>query len=115
MRSRVDDAEIRGSTMRQANKMGISSQSISGNYAIPPGAPHVQEINSGASTNRNVTLPANPKKGDWFILLNTGSGTSVLTIQDSAAGALVPARTLAINVAVLVWWNGTAWKAGSYS
>lgn len=115
MRSRVDDAEIRGSVMRQANRMGISTQAITGNYAIPAGAPHIQELSSGASTNRNVTLPAAPKKGDWFIILNTGSGTSVLTIQDSAAGALTPARTIGINVSVLVWWNGTTWKAGSYA
>jgi hypothetical protein len=115
MRSRVDDAEIRGSVVRQANRFGVSTQAIAGNYAIPAGAPHIQEVNPGASTNRNVTLPASPKKGDWFLILNTGSGTSVLTIQDSAAAALTPARTIAINVAVLVWWNGTAWKAGSYA
>ena len=108
-RSRLDDAEVRGSIFRHANRFGVATSAIAANFAVPVGAPHIQVINSGASVNRNVTLPASPKKGDFFIIINGGSGTSVLTVQDSAAGALSPACTPAVSEIAFVFWDGTKW------
>jgi len=115
MRSRIDDAEMRGNILRHGNRYGVATQGISANFAVPTGAPHVLILNPGASTNRNVTLPASPKKGDWFTIGNGGSGTSVLTLQDSAAAALTPATTIAINKLATVVWDGTKWWPASYA
>lgn len=109
MRSRVDDAEMRGNILRHGNRWGVSVIAIGANYVIPPGAPHFQVINSGASTNRAVNLPANPRKGDFFFIVNGGSGTSVLTIQDSAGAALSPPSTPTVSEIAMVFFDGTKW------
>lgn len=108
MRSRVDDAEMRGNILRHANRFGVSSIAIAATYAIPSGAPHIQVIDP-TSTNRTVTLPATPKKGDFFIIINKGTGTAVLTVQDSAGTALSPACTPTISEIAWVFWDGSKW------
>lgn len=108
MRSRIDDAEVRGAILRHANRFGVTQFAFATTIAIPAGAPHVQVLNRGTSSG-NVTLPASPKKGDFFYIINAGTGTSVLTIQDSAGTALSPACTPAISEIAFVVYDGTKW------
>lgn len=108
MRSRLDDAEMRGNILRQANRWGVASQAIAATYPIPSGALHVQVLNCG-TTGRSVTLPASPKRGDFFFIVNAGTGTSVLTVQDSAGTGLTPTCTPTISEIAFVVWDGTKW------
>lgn len=107
MRSRIDDAEIRGAILRHANRFGVSLQTLTGTYSIPSGAPHVQMLVTGGSA-RTVKLPASPKKGDWFLIVNLAAAADVITVQDSAAAALTPACTPTQNEAALVIYSGDA-------
>jgi hypothetical protein len=93
--------------------MGVEIVTITANFAIAPNSPHVIVITPDAA--RNITLPATPQRGDYFYILNTAGGAFTLTIQDSAAGALSPAVTIAQGKSCLVVATGTpavpAWKA----
>jgi len=109
MRSRVDDAEMRGCMIRHANRFGISTQTLGGTYAVPPGSPHILMLDTGGVA-RNVTMPANPRKGEFYYVFNTSAGAFALTLQDSAGGAMVPAASVAQNGMMMVVWSGTAWK-----
>lgn len=109
MRSRVDDAEMRGNILRHANRYGVLTQTLGATFAVPPGAPHVLVLDANGVA-RNVTLPANPRKGDFFYISNSAAGAFALTIQDSAAGALVPAASVAQGATMFVVWSGTSWR-----
>ena len=112
MRSRVDDAELRGCIERQANRVGMLVQTLGGTFAVPPGAPHMLVLDANGAA-RNVTLPANPRKGDYFYIFNPAAGAFALTIQDSSGAALSPAVTVAQGKAIwVVYIDATkGWKA----
>jgi hypothetical protein len=109
----LEGADVNDCLLRNGNRYGVMTQSITANFAIGPNAPHVIVLSPDAA--RNVTLPANPQKGDYFFILNTSAGAFALTIQDSAAGALSPAVSVAQGKSVMIVCTGTptvpAWKA----
>ena len=109
MRSRLDDAEMRGNILRHANRYGVLNQTLGATFAVPPGAPHCLVLDANGVA-RNVTLPANPRKGDFFYISNPAAGAFALTIQDSAAAALVPALSVAQGGTAFVFWSGTSWR-----
>lgn len=112
-RMNVEGADINDCLLRNGNRMGMLVQSITANFAIPANAPHVIVLTPDAA--RNVTLPANPQRGDFFYIMNTSAGAFALTIQDSAGGALSPAVSVAQSKSTMVIATGTpsapAWKA----
>jgi hypothetical protein len=112
-RMNVEGADINDCLMRNGNRYGVMNQTITANLTIGPNAPHVIVLTPDAA--RNVLLPANPQKGDYFFILNTSAGAFALTIQDSAGGALSPAVSVAQSKSVLIVATGTptvpAWKA----
>lgn len=111
MRSRIDDAELRGNILRHANRFGVSNQTLTGTYAIPAGSPHVQALDPGGGA-RNVTLPASPKVGDWFLIINTADAAEIITVQNSAGVGLTPAITpTQSESALVVYINATlGWR-----
>jgi hypothetical protein len=104
---------MRGNIFRHANRFGILNQTLAGTFAIPPGAPHILMLDTGGVA-RNVTLPASPRKGDFFYFFNTSAGAFALTLQDSTGAALSPAATVAQNGFMMVVWDGKtptgAWR-----
>lgn len=110
MRSNIDGAILQDNLLLGENRFGVATQTLTGTYAIPPGSEHIQVLDANGVA-RNVTLPASPQKGDWFLVYNPAAGLFALTLQDSAGAALSPAVTVAQAKAVMVFWTGTAWKA----
>jgi hypothetical protein len=112
-RMNLEGADVNDCLLRNGNRYGVMNQSITANFAIGPNAPHVIVLTPDAA--RNVTLPANPQKGDYFFILNTSAGAFALTIQDSAAGALSPAVSIAQGKSAMIVATGTpavpAWKS----
>lgn len=106
-RSRTVGARMEDNLLLSRNKLGVAVQTLTGNFAVPVGSPHVLMLDPGGA-GRNVTLPANPSKGDWFLIVNTADAAEVLTIQNSAAGALVPPITPTQNESALVVYSGDA-------
>ncbi len=111
MRSRIDDADMRGNILRHANRFGVSFQTLAGTYAVPSGSPHVQALDPGGAA-RNVTLPASPKIGDWFLIMNMADAAEIITVQTSAGVGLTPACTPTQNeTAFVVYINATlGWR-----
>jgi len=112
MRSNLEGAKLYGNLLQRGNRLGILNQTLTGTTAIPADAPHVLALDPGGAA-RNVTLPANPKPGDWFLLINTADALEVITVQNSAGGALVPACTpTQSEVALIVYVNAAlGWRS----
>lgn len=112
-RMNLEGADINDCLQRNGNRLGVMVQTITANFAIGPNAPHVIVLAPDAA--RNVTLPALPQRGDFFYIMNTSAGAFALTIQDSAAGALSPAVSIAQSKSAMIVCTGTptvpAWKA----
>jgi hypothetical protein len=111
MRINLEGARISDMISMSRNRLGVGVVTLTGTFAIGPGSPHVLALDAGGSA-RNVTLPANPRVGDWFYIINTTGSALVLTIQDSAGGALTPACTPTQNeMAFLIYLGATlGWK-----
>lgn len=111
MRSRIEGTEVINNVIRNQNRFGVSVQTLAATYAIPSGAPHVQALDPGGAA-RNVTLPASPRAGDWFLIINAADAAEVITVQTSAAAALVPPITpTQSESALVVYINATlGWR-----
>ena len=73
--------------------------------------PTVQIINA-AATGRNVNLPLEAvNDGKVLMIYNASTGAATLTLQSNAGAALVPAVTVAQNASVIMFCDGTAWRA----
>jgi hypothetical protein len=75
------------------------------------GEPTMQYLDTGGVA-RNVTLPLESSNdGKVFIITNTSAGAFALTFLGSAGGALSPAVSAAQGKAVVLYCDGTAWRA----
>lgn len=111
MRSNIEGANLIQTLLNRGNRLGLLVQTLTGTTDIPADAPHVLALDPGGSA-RTVKLPANPKKGDWFLLINTADAAEVITVQDSAAAALTPACTpTQSESALIIYVNATlGWR-----
>lgn len=72
------------------------------------GTPTVQLLSAAAA--QNVQLPLETvNDGKILVIVSTGAGT--LTLQSNAGGALNPPVTVATNAAVIMYCDGTVWRA----
>lgn len=105
MRSNLDGATLQDNLILSENRYGVGNQTLTGTYAIPPGAEHIQALDPGGAS-RNVTLPASPQIGDWFLIINTADAAEIITVQTSAGGALTPPITPTQNESAFVVYTG---------
>ena len=89
------------------NRWGVVNQTLTATFAVPVDAPHVLALDPGGAS-RNVTLPASPQIGDWFVIINTADAAEVITVQDSAGAGLTPAITPTQNEIAYVYFVGGA-------
>ena len=108
-RRNLEGVEIYDSILKGGNRYGVLNQSISADLALADNAPHILVITPASALN--LKLPANPQRGDFYLILNSAGSAVALTLQTSAGAALSPAVSLAQNKAATVFWTGTAWKA----
>lgn len=109
MRSQLEGADVSNCLMMEGNRFGAVAYTLAATFAIPANSPSVLFLDPGGA-GRNVTLPASPKLGQWYRIYNTADAAEVLTIQDSAGGALTPAITPTQSEMAFVIWNGSAWR-----
>lgn len=110
--SNIVGAEVADNLLLNKNRFGVGVRTLGGTYAIPSGAEHIQALDPGGAA-RNVTLPANPKTGDWFLIINTADAAEIITVQNSAGSGLTPACTPTQNEsALVVYINATlGWRS----
>lgn len=111
MRLNLEGASIFNMLLGGANRFQVANVTLSGTYALAAGAGPVIIMDPGGSA-RNVTLPASPKLGDFFIIINSAGSALVLTIQDSAGAGLTPACTPTQNeIAIIIYCGATlGWR-----
>lgn len=85
---------------------------LGGTYALnADGEPFVQYLDANGSA-RNVKLPvAATNSGKVMLIVNVSAGANTITLQDDGGNAFSPAITVAQNKAVLVFCDGTTWRA----
>jgi hypothetical protein len=111
MRSNIEGVLLSDSTFLSGNRMGVLEQTLTGTLQLTADLPHVLALDPGGA-NRTVKMPASPQKGDWYWLINTADAAEIITVQDSAAAALVPPCTPTQNESsLLVYINATlGWR-----
>lgn len=112
MRSNMEGMRVRDALLTGSNRFGVLELTLTGTTLIPADAPHILALDPGGAA-RTVKLPASPRKGDWFYLINTADAAEVITVQDSAGNALTPACTpTQSESALLIYINDTlGWRA----
>ena len=105
MRSLLEGTSILNTTLLSGNRLGVMALTLAATFAVPVDAPHVLVLGTGGA-GRNVTLPANPQIGDWFLIINAATAAEVITVQTSAGGALTPPITPTQNEIALVVYTG---------
>ncbi len=110
-RSNIEGAVIFDCVMLNGNRQGLLVQVLTATFAIPPDAPHTLILDANGVA-RNVTLPANPARGDWFEIFNVAAGAFALTIQNSAAAAVTPAVVIAQSKSAKLVYTGLAEPGG---
>lgn len=104
-RSNIEGAALWDNLLMQGNRFGSLSQTLGGNLTLSGKSPHLLFLDPGGA-GRNVLLPASPKIGDFYIIVNTADAAEVLTIQTSAGGALTPPLTPTQNETAVVFYSG---------
>jgi hypothetical protein len=75
------------------------------------GEPFLQILDANGVA-RNVNLPLETANdGKLMLIINVAAGAFALTLQSNAGAALSPAVAVAQGKAVLVFCDGTAWRA----
>ena len=112
MRSNIEAARISDCIFNAGNRMGAAVLGVTTSYTIPSGSPPLLILTPTNATN--VLLPASPRLGDTYTIIN-GAGTAlVLTLQTSAGAALVPPITPTQNeTATVVYCGATLGWRGS--
>lgn len=87
------------------NRYKMAVLTLGATYAVVGGGPNVLVLDPGGA-GRNVTLPANPKVGDFYIIINSADAAEVITVQTSAGGALVPPITPTQSETAIVFYTG---------
>lgn len=107
-RMNLEGAEIYDCTIKQGNRMGLATvPDNAAGIVLGAGTPHV--IICAPAAARNMRLPANPQRGDYFLVLNMSAGAFALTLQDSAGAAITPATAVAQSKGAWVVYDGTKW------
>src|SRR5262245_21119692 len=109
-RRNLEGVDISDCVFKQGNRMGTVNQILTGDLTMANDAPQLLILDANGSA-RNVRLPPNPQRGDYYMIINPAAAAVALTLQTSAGAALSPAVTVAQNKGVVVCWTGTAWKA----
>lgn len=109
-RRNLEGVDISDCTFKQGNRMGIMNQTLGADFVMSNDSTQIVVLDANGAA-RNVRLPPNPQRGDYYIILNPAAGAFALTLQTGAGAALSPAVTVAQNKACVVFWTGTAWKA----
>lgn len=95
--------------LRGGNRLGVNVQTLGATLQIGENGPHVHFLDPGGAA-RDVELPASPQKGDFYLIFNTADALEVITVKDSAGGALTPAITPTQSECAVVVYSGTAWR-----
>lgn len=91
----------------QQIRSASNRETLSGNKTIAATDPQYQFLNPNGA-NRDVTLPSATQEM-FFVIKNTGSAGNTLTVKDSG-GTAVTGGTIANNVAMGFYYDGTAWQ-----
>lgn len=117
MRSELIDTSLANTLHRRkkCDETLVVTTAIADNYPLSADMPPVVAL--FASAARDVLMPPNAStpKGMRMTIVNLSvTAAAVLTLKDSADGALVPAQTVAINSAVeMIYLGGsgtTGWR-----
>jgi len=109
-RRNLEGVDITDCVFKQGNRYALTTQTLTADITLSGDAPPLVILDANGAA-RNVRLPPNPQRGDYYIILNPAAGAFALTVQTNAGAALSPAVTVAQSKAALVFWTGTAWKA----
>ena len=105
-RMNIEGAELYDCVFKSGNRWGIST--LPDAAAVLSGtAPQVLEMAPTAA--RTLRLPANPRKGQTYTIVNTAAGAFAITVQDSAGAGLPVALVIAQNTSANVVWDGSKW------
>ena len=75
------------------------------------GEPTMQLLDANGAA-RNVNLPLETANdGKMLLISNIAAGAFALTLQSNAGAALTPAVSVAQNKSVLMFCDGTVWRA----
>ena len=98
--------------LRAGNRFGITQLTLGGTLTMSGPMNNVLAIDPGGAA-RKVLLHASPKRGDFYILINTADAAEVITVQNSAGVGLTPACTPTQNeVAIIVYVDATlGWRS----
>lgn len=91
----------------QQIRSASNRETLSGNKTIAATDPQYQFLNPNGS-NRDVTLPSATQEM-FFVIKNIGSAGNTLIVKDSG-GTAVTGGTIANNVAMGFYYDGTAWQ-----
>lgn len=110
-RRNIEGVEIYDSIWRAGLRLGATSLTLTGTYALAANAPPLLILDPGGAA-RIVKLPASPKLGQMHVLINSADAAEIITVQDSAGVGLTPAATPTQNeMAILIYCGATlGWR-----
>lgn len=111
-RTDKEGINLRTSVIAEGNVFQTNIQTLGAAVTLGPNAPPVQILDANGAA-RNVILPSNSIKGQFFYITNTAAGAFSLTVKDATNATLVV--TVAQGKTALVVSKGdasvTAWTA----